>query len=110
MQDILTHEDVRHRREALGYSQVELAHILDVPQATVSRWESGRHAIQHAAILDLALWALACLQRMKVAGAEIEPRALLKTWNDGEEWSVSHTGEKGKSGGRVTQPGGANDE
>ncbi len=33
--------NIRHRRNALGMTQEQLAKILDVGQATISRWEAG---------------------------------------------------------------------
>lgn len=51
-------ENLRRRRKQLGLSQSALAGLLGVRQATVSDWERGKVAIDHPAILDLALRAL----------------------------------------------------
>lgn len=50
---------LRRWRAGAGMSQVELAGALDVPQATISRWETGRHAIAQPRLLALALRGLA---------------------------------------------------
>lgn len=55
----MTPAELRAAREALGLSQRALAERLGVPQATVSRWETGQHPIQHPRILRLALERLA---------------------------------------------------
>ena len=55
----LTGAELRSRREALGLSQVAIAERLGVPQATISRWETGRHPIERGEILRLALDRLA---------------------------------------------------
>ena len=47
--------ELKERRKKLGLSQESLAEHWKVPQATISRWESGKHPIQHAEILDEAL-------------------------------------------------------
>lgn len=52
-------DDLKAARTALGLTQRALAERLGVPQATVSRWETGQHPIQHPRILRLALERLA---------------------------------------------------
>lgn len=54
----MTPNELRARRQALGLSQKALAERLGVPQATVSRWETGHHRIEHPRLLALALDAL----------------------------------------------------
>lgn len=54
----MTGAHLRRRRQALGLSQTALAERLGVPQATISRWETGGHAIDQPEILDLAIRAL----------------------------------------------------
>lgn len=51
----MTGKELRERRKKLGISQESLANRWKVPQATISRWESGKHKIEHAEILDEAL-------------------------------------------------------
>lgn len=50
---------LRRRRRQLGMTQTDLAAVLGVPQQTVSRWETGRHAIEHPRMLALAIEAVA---------------------------------------------------
>jgi transcriptional regulator with XRE-family HTH domain len=66
-------ETLRRRRQSLGLSQEKMSRVLAVPQATISRWESGKHRIEHAAILDLALWALETQERIRALNGK--PRA-----------------------------------
>lgn len=54
----MTGADLRRRRQALGLSQTALAERLGVPQATISRWETGGHGIDQPTVLDLAIRAL----------------------------------------------------
>lgn len=56
--DAMDGYELRRRREALGWSQEKLAGLLAVPQATISRWEAGKHKIEHARMLELALRTL----------------------------------------------------
>lgn len=58
----MTPDDLRDLRQALGLTQRGLAERLGVPQATVWRWESGQHPIQHPTILRLALERLVDLR------------------------------------------------
>ena len=55
----MTPADLRAARQTLGLTQRALAEALGVPQATISRWETGTHPIQHPRILRLALERLA---------------------------------------------------
>lgn len=52
----MTPDELRHTREALGYSLRGLAAVLGVDHMTVYRWEHGRHPIPQW--LPLALRAL----------------------------------------------------
>lgn len=61
----MTPADLLAARTALGLTQRGLAERLDVPQATVWRWETAQTAIQHPTILGLALRALV-LERLAV--------------------------------------------
>lgn len=54
----MTPADLRNTRSLLGLSQRALAERLGIPQATVSRWETGKHRIERPKTLALALWAL----------------------------------------------------
>ena len=38
------HDNIRRLRHARGFSQYDLARLLEVDQATISYWESGRAA------------------------------------------------------------------
>lgn len=51
----MTGPELRERRKALALTQTQLAARLGVPQATISRWETGVHQIDHPAILALAM-------------------------------------------------------
>lgn len=51
----MTGTELKQRREKLGISQESLADRWKVPQATISRWESEKHKIQHPEILDDAM-------------------------------------------------------
>lgn len=55
----MTGAELRAARTALGLTQKALGAALDVPQATIWRWESGQLAIQHPEILRRALRDLA---------------------------------------------------
>lgn len=54
----MTPAELRQRRQALGFTQQQLADALDLPRATVARWEQGVFAIQHQTMLALALETL----------------------------------------------------
>jgi transcriptional regulator with XRE-family HTH domain len=47
-------ELIRLRRQARGWSQVELAKAIDVERTYVSRWENDRHRPNHAHAAELA--------------------------------------------------------
>lgn len=51
----MTGNELKERRQKLGLTQTDLANHWKVPQATISRWESGKHKIEHAEILNEAL-------------------------------------------------------
>lgn len=51
----MTGQELKERRQKLGLTQTDLANRWKVPQATISRWESGKHKIEHAEILNDAL-------------------------------------------------------
>ena len=55
----MTGDDLRRWRTEHGMSQTQLAHALDVPKDTISRWERDALGIRHGRILALALQALA---------------------------------------------------
>lgn len=55
----MTPADLLAFRQTLGLTQRGLAERLGVPQATLWRWETGQHPIQHPTILRLALERLA---------------------------------------------------
>ncbi len=55
----MTGPDLRTARKQLGLTQTGLARLLDVDVTTISRWERGDIAIQHPAILRLALERIA---------------------------------------------------
>jgi len=63
----VTGDDLRHDREVLGLSQRELGEYLGVPQATIWRWEAGKHPIERPLMLALALEALRARQPRKPA-------------------------------------------
>lgn len=42
---------LKRRREALGYSQSELAALLHIHTMTVSRWERGQHKVPESVAL-----------------------------------------------------------
>lgn len=56
---IISGTEIHARRTALGMTQGELARVLDVTQATLSRWENGASPVAHLGMLRLALDALA---------------------------------------------------
>lgn len=51
----MTGKQLKQRRQKLEISQESLAERWDIPQATLSRWESEKHKIQHPKILDDAM-------------------------------------------------------
>lgn len=55
----MTGEDLRRFRSAHGFTQRDLAKLLDIPQNTISRWERETHRIEHGKMLTLALAAIA---------------------------------------------------
>jgi transcriptional regulator with XRE-family HTH domain len=55
----VTPADLLAARTSLGLTQRGLAEALGVPQATIWRWETGKHPIEHPTILRLALERLA---------------------------------------------------
>lgn len=50
---------LRDYRREHGLTQVDLARLLDLPQPTISRWETGASQIEHGRMLELALLAIA---------------------------------------------------
>jgi transcriptional regulator with XRE-family HTH domain len=54
----MTGHDLCQWRTEHGMSQTQLAHALDVPKDTISRWERDALGIRHGRILALALQAL----------------------------------------------------
>jgi transcriptional regulator with XRE-family HTH domain len=46
-------EQFKQLRERRGYSQAELARLLQVTVRTISRWENGQRKIPHIAIMAL---------------------------------------------------------
>ena len=77
--------ELQRRRRALGLSQVELAKLLGVYQATISRWEDGKVVIRHPRILD---WAL--------TGSE-----KARAWGDTREGMAASKQERGDGGGEI---------
>ena len=65
-------DELKRRRVALGLSQAELGKLLGVPQATISRWETGAHKIEHGPMLALAL------DRLGARRDGVESRELLR--------------------------------
>jgi DNA-binding transcriptional regulator YiaG len=55
----MTGDDLRTWRQTNGYSQADLADVLELPVATVSKWERGALGIRHPRVLSLALAFLA---------------------------------------------------
>lgn len=74
---------LKQARELMGLTQAELGRILDIPQATISRWESGRHKIEHARVLWYALQALVHAHVVTQARDGVEPADLMKDTSDG---------------------------
>ncbi|MFA7279132.1 MAG: helix-turn-helix transcriptional regulator [Sterolibacterium sp.] len=56
-------EELKAWRSKAGMTQDQLAKALDVPTATIARWETGTMKIRHELILELALEGL--FQRRK---------------------------------------------
>lgn len=57
----MTGPELLAARDALGLTQRQLAELLGVPQATIWRWEAGKHPIERPRVLRLALERLADL-------------------------------------------------
>jgi transcriptional regulator with XRE-family HTH domain len=63
--------ELRKMRQSLGMTQRELAEALNVPQATISRWERGPKPgtegtdIRHPTILKLAMQHLRCKRKKR---------------------------------------------
>lgn len=58
----MTPTDLRTSRQALGLTQQGLAEALGVSPNTIARWERGEMAVQHPAIVRLALERLTAAQ------------------------------------------------
>ncbi len=54
----MTGDELRRRRESLGFTRVQLARRLGVRAATLARWERATEALPNSAMLTLALQAL----------------------------------------------------
>ena len=62
----MTGTRLKERREKMGYSQQELARLLDVALSTVARWEQLKdEKIPNSKILELALNQLRQSERKK---------------------------------------------
>jgi transcriptional regulator with XRE-family HTH domain len=60
---------LQHWRESRKLSRTELARVLDVPYATIVRWEEGRMTIRHSTMLEWALAGIdASLRWIELAG------------------------------------------
>ncbi len=70
---LLTPEEIRSNREALGLEQKELAARLGVPEAILSRWETGGQIQQRS--LDKLLRLFFDLPEVRAALAEPPPAA-----------------------------------
>lgn len=57
--------ELRVIRTKLNMNQEQLAAVLGVTQNTISRWESGKVAIRHDQILELALRCLEYERRIR---------------------------------------------
>lgn len=55
---MMTADDLKARREALGLTQAELAERLGVNRRSLEAWEAGRYRVPHPRLLDQALTAL----------------------------------------------------
>ena len=42
----MTKEELRQRREALGFSQKEMGGLLDIPWRTYAKWETGKRGMK----------------------------------------------------------------
>ena len=56
---------LREMRQKLGMTQTQLAEALNVPQETISRWETGKYPMQQPTVLKLAMEHLRCKSRPK---------------------------------------------
>lgn len=90
----MTPIEFRARREALGLSQVECARLLDVAQATISRWEHGQSRIPDGIDLDLgdAEDFVSRLTHHAVRTVETvnEPDPVLFVWPDDHTYWAAH--------------------
>lgn len=56
----MTPRELQHRREKLGFTQIELAKRLGVTQGALSKWESGQRKIPKVVKL-----LIGCLDRVE---------------------------------------------
>jgi transcriptional regulator with XRE-family HTH domain len=68
----MTPSELRKRRGMLGLSQGKLGERLGVPSNTIARWERGELAIEHPAMLRLALDRL-LIERVKAVEPTMRP-------------------------------------
>lgn len=54
----MTGAELKQRRERLGLSQVALAKLWGVRQATISDWETEKKRMEHPEIIEMALETL----------------------------------------------------
>lgn len=47
----MTGPELQYKRKSLGYTQSELATIMERSRATISRWETSEEPIDHLAVL-----------------------------------------------------------
>jgi transcriptional regulator with XRE-family HTH domain len=62
----MTGDELRTWRQTHGYSQADLAHELELPVATISKWERGALGIRHPRVLSLALAFLATQHKQRL--------------------------------------------
>lgn len=77
----MTGDELKAARAALGLTQKALGAALDVPQATVWRWEQAKTAIQHPTILRLALESETYRRLLEQATGTLE-RIAQREWED----------------------------
>ena len=85
----MTPIELQARREALGLSQSLLAAVLDVKQATISRWESGDRGIPEFAesrIVDMENAVESLIERMLALATEHGADVLIVHGDDAAFW------------------------
>ena len=54
----MTGQELKHQRQSLHYTQLELANLIGTSRAAVNRWENGHKPIRYSALVELFMAVL----------------------------------------------------